>query len=89
MRRTFWGFLSPSDPPPALPKHPYRHAALAHGTLAVLIAGLGWATSSHVGRAMLTAVAYFVVATGWTWWRYRERERREAQEAETKEAEAR
>ncbi|MEP6892232.1 MAG: hypothetical protein ABI927_00505 [Gaiellaceae bacterium] len=65
-------------------KHPYRHAAIAHGILAIVILGLGWATSSHVGRAMLMALGYFVLATSWTWWRYRERERRDAREADAK-----
>jgi hypothetical protein len=63
-----------------LSKHPYRQAAIAHGTLASVIAGLGWATSSHVARSMLLAVGYFVLATGWTWWRYRARERHGAQQ---------
>lgn len=77
MKKASWGSRVPSHPAPALTSHPYRHAAIAHGTLAVVIAGLGWATSSHVGRTMLMALGYFVVATSWTWWRYRERERRE------------
>ena len=84
MRRSFWGFLEPSDPPPALTAHPYRHAAIAHGVLAVVILVFGWATSSHVGRTALMAIGYFVVATSWTWWRYRERDRREAEEVEAK-----
>ena len=84
MRKATWGQGSASHPPPPLTKHPYRHAALAHGTLAVIIAGLGWATSTHVARAMLLALGYFVLATGWTWWRHRERERREAQEVEAR-----
>ena len=74
MRRTFLGFLTHSDPVPALTKHPYRHAAIAHGMLALVIAALGWATSSHLGRTLLLAIGYFVVATSWTWWRYRTRE---------------
>ena len=86
MRKSFLGFLSHSDPPPALTKHPYRHAAIAHGTLAVVILGFGWATSSPVGRTALMALGYFVVATSWTWWRYREQGRRDtaAGEAEAK-----
>ena len=82
MKRTTWGLLERSDPPPALSKHPYRHAAIAHGTLGLIIAGLGWATSAHVGRTVLMALGYFVLATSWTWWRYWERERREAREVD-------
>ena len=81
MRKTTWSPGKLSHPPPALTKHPYRHAAIAHATLAVVIALLGWATSSHVGRTLLMALGYFIVATSWTWWRYRDRERREATEA--------
>ncbi len=79
MRKTSWSPKSLSHPSPALTKHPYRDAALAHGTLAAVIVGLGWATSSHVARAALMALGYFVVATGWTWWRLRDRERRDAE----------
>ena len=74
MRKSFWGIGLPPDPAPALTKHPYRHAAFAHGTLAVVILALGWATSSHLGRTLAMAVGYFVVATGWTWSRHRQRE---------------
>ena len=78
MKKSFWGIGLGPDPAPALTRHPYRHAAIAHGILAVTIAVLGWATSSHVARTLLMAVGYFVVATGWTWWRYREREKKTA-----------
>ncbi len=81
MRRSFWGIGLPPDPAPALTKHPYRHAAIAHGILALIIAGLGLATSSHVARTLLMAVGYFVLATSWTWWRYRVRERPEEADA--------
>ena len=78
MRKSFWGIGLPPDPAPALTKHPYRHAAIAHGILALIIAVLGWATSSHVSRTLLMAVGYFVLATGWTWSRYRRSEREAA-----------
>ena len=79
MKKTTWG---QGHPDPALTKHAYRHAAIAHGTLAVVIAGLGWATSSHVGRTLLMALGYFVLATSWTWWRYRQRERSDTREVD-------
>jgi len=50
--------------------------------LAGVIAVVGWAASAHVGQTLLLALGYFVVATSWTWWRYRERERREARKAD-------
>ena len=83
MRKTSWGQGPASHPAPALSKHPYRHAAITHGALATIIAALGWATSAHIGRTMLMALGYFVLATSWTWWRYRVRVRREAQEVES------
>ena len=83
MKRSSWG-LPRSDPPPALTKRPYRDAALAHGALAIVIAGLGWATSSHVVRNTVVAIGYFIVATGWTWWRFSVRQRREVEEAEAR-----
>ena len=78
MRKSFWGIGLGPDPAPALTRHPYRHAAIAHGILSLIIAVLGWATSSHVARTLLMAVGYFILATGWTWWRYRRSEREAA-----------
>ena len=74
MKRSFWGLLSPSDPLPATTKRPYRDAALVHGALAAAIVGFGWATGAGVGRAAAMAAGYFVLATGWTWWRLRRRQ---------------
>jgi hypothetical protein len=73
VKRPTIGMKPPTHPAPALTRHPYRHAAIAHGVLALVIAGLGWATAAHVGRTVLLALGYFVLATGWTWWRYRVR----------------
>ena len=57
----------------SLPRHPYRDTALLHGALALVIVVLAWATGAHVGKALVIAGAYFVVATLWSWWRFRER----------------
>jgi len=59
-----------------LPRHPYRDAAIFHAVLAVLIVVVSWVSGSHVGKALVVAGAYFVAATLWSWWRFRQRARR-------------
>jgi hypothetical protein len=56
-----------------LPARPYRSAVLVHGALALVIVGLGWATGTHLVRAVAMAAGYFALATGWTFWRLRRR----------------
>jgi len=41
----------------------------------VVIVVVAWATGAHVGKALVIAGAYFVAATLWSWWRFRERAR--------------
>jgi hypothetical protein len=41
--------------------------------LAVLIVLISWATGGELGRALVFATLYFVVATAWSWWRFRQR----------------
>lgn len=59
----------------SLPSHPYRDAAIFHGCLGVLIVVLAWITGGNGVRALGVAAAYFVVATAWSWWRFRQRAR--------------
>ena len=68
----------PDSPPRLLPRRPYRDAALFHGGLAVLIVVVGWLTGAKLGKSVVIAVAYFVAATMWSWWRFRQRARRPA-----------
>lgn len=56
-----------------LPKHPYRDAALINAILAVLLLLTAWFTGGEFGRALVFGVGYFVLATGWGWWRFRQR----------------
>ena len=65
-----------SDLPP--PSRPYRGAALLHGVLAAVILVLAAATDGDLGKAAIVAAGYFVVATGWSWFRFRQRESRPA-----------
>ena len=54
--------------------HPYRDAALLYAVLALVVVGLAFVTGGDMVRAVLVAVAFWVVATGWSWWRFRERQ---------------
>lgn len=59
-----------------IPAHPYRDTALVYGFLSALLVGLAWLTGGNPVRAILVAVAFFVVATGWSWWKFRGRIKR-------------
>ena len=61
-----------SDPRP-VPKHPYRDSVLLNLVLAGLIVLTSWATGGGLGRALLFATLYFLIATIWSWWRLRQR----------------
>jgi len=63
-----------SDLPPL--RHPYRATALLHAGLAVVILAFAGLTGGDVARAIGFAIGYFVLATGWSWFRLRQRERR-------------
>ncbi len=56
-----------------LPRRPYRDSAIFYGALAVVIVIVAVATGGNLLQAILVAVAAFVLATGWSWWRFRER----------------
>ena len=56
-----------------IPAHPYRDTAIVYGAMAAILVLVAWLTGGDVARAGLVAVAFFVVATAWTWWRFRER----------------
>ena len=68
-RRLQWD--DPSAPPP--PKHPFRDSALLYAAMALVILVVAWITGGSVARAVVFAVAAFVGATAWSWWRWRER----------------
>jgi hypothetical protein len=69
----------PDEP---LPRHPYRDSAIFHLVLAGLIVLVAWATAGNLGRAVGFAVGFFVIATAWSWWRWRERLIEEQRRAE-------
>ena len=63
-----------------LPARPYRNSAIFYFVLAVVIVLAALVTGGSVGRAALVALAFFVVATGYSWWRWRARAERQARE---------
>ncbi len=61
-----------------IPQHPYRSAAIFHGALALVIVVLSGVSSTGLAKGAAIALAYFVAATGWSWWRFRGRIRQRA-----------
>jgi Flp pilus assembly protein TadB len=55
------------------PKRPYRDTAIFYGVLAAIVVVVALVTGGDLSRALVIAAAFFVVATGWSWWRFRER----------------
>ena len=57
-----------------LPRLPYRYSVMLIFGLACLIVLIAWATGGDLGRALVFAALYFVIATAWAWWRSRQRQ---------------
>ncbi len=68
----------PFAPDLPLPKRPFRDSALFNAVLAILIVAVSWFTGGTPWKAVVVAIAFFVVATAWSWWRFRVRLEREA-----------
>ena len=80
-RKLQWGL--PDRPPP---KHPYRDTLLVYGGFALVIVVIAWATGGGVVRAVVIAALFYVVASAWNIYRWRERLRvaaRQEEETET------
>jgi membrane protein implicated in regulation of membrane protease activity len=56
-----------------LPKHPYRDTVVVYGAMAIVLVLVAWATGGELGRAAIVASAFFVLATAWSWSRWRRR----------------
>jgi hypothetical protein len=56
-----------------LPRHPFRDSAILYAVLAVFIVAVSLLTGGGFGKGLAIAVGFFVVATGWSWWRFRQR----------------
>ncbi len=65
-----------SDPP--TPPRAYRGSAIVHAVLALVILLVAAISGGGLVKAVVVAAAYFLIATGWTWFRFRQREARGA-----------
>jgi Flp pilus assembly protein TadB len=66
-RRLRWDVSSPP------PKHPFRDSAILYGVFAVIIVIVAWASGSSPATGIVVAVAFYVLAVGWSWWRWNDR----------------
>jgi Na+/melibiose symporter-like transporter len=60
------------------PSRPYRGSAMLHAVLALVILVVAMVSGGDLVKAVLVAGAYFVIATAWVWFRFRQRESRAA-----------
>jgi membrane protein implicated in regulation of membrane protease activity len=65
-----------------VPRHPYRDSAIFYAVLAALIVGVALLTGGGMKRAFAFAAIFFVLATGWSWWKWRQRLAAQAADAE-------
>jgi Flp pilus assembly protein TadB len=56
------------------PRLAYRYSVMVIFALACLIVLIAWATGGDLGRAVVFAAGYFLIATAWAWWRARQRQ---------------
>jgi hypothetical protein len=54
-----------------LPEHPYRSSAIFYGVLSAILLGVTYWTGGGMLRAVLVAAGFFVIATAFTWYRFR------------------
>ena len=71
--------MSPSKPP--LPKRPFRDSALFYAGIAIVFVVIVFATGGDMSVAVPVAAGCFLVATGYAWWRFRQRLRLEEDKA--------
>jgi Flp pilus assembly protein TadB len=67
-RRLRWDL--PESPPP---KHPYRDTAFVYLGFALLIVLVAWLTGGPLGRAVVLAALFFVIAYAFSVWRWHRR----------------
>ena len=56
-----------------IPRRPYRDSIVLYAVLAVVIVVVAAATGGSILRALLFALGFFALATGWSWYRWRAR----------------
>ena len=72
-----------------VPKRPFRDSAIFYGVLSILFVLVVWATGGAVlprwddeqreVGGLLIATLFFLVATGYSWWRFKQRIEEEEQ----------
>jgi membrane protein DedA with SNARE-associated domain len=72
-----------------VPKRPFRDSAIFYGVLSILFVVVVWATGGAVLPrwddeqreigGLLIAIVFFLVATAYSWWRFRQRIEEEEQ----------
>jgi len=63
-----------------IPKRPFRDSALFYAALAIVFVVVVAISGGNLMLAIPVAVALFVVATGYAWWKFRQRMRFEERE---------
>jgi nicotinamide riboside transporter PnuC len=71
-----------SEKPP-LPKRPFRDSAIFYAVITLVFVLLVLVTGGDLSVAIPVALACFVVATGYAWWKFKQR--LEAEEEEEQE----
>jgi membrane protein implicated in regulation of membrane protease activity len=61
-----------------VPKRPYRDSVIVYAVFSLIIVGVAVLTGGDLAKAIVVAAAFFVIATAWSWWRFRERIARES-----------
>jgi hypothetical protein len=59
------------------PAHPFRDSVVVYGLLAGVVVGVTAVTGGNMRAALVIAPTLFVVATAYSWWRWRQRDREE------------
>jgi Flp pilus assembly protein TadB len=62
-----------------VPERAFRDSAIFYAVLACAIVGFGVLTDNDLVQTIVIAVAFFVLATGYSWWRFRQRLAREGE----------
>ena len=60
-----------------MPQRPFRNSAIFYALLACVVVGFGVLTGNDLTQTIVIAVVFFVIATGYSWWRFRQRLARE------------
>jgi Flp pilus assembly protein TadB len=65
-------------PPARMPKRPFRDSAIFYAVLAGAVVVVSILTGGSILRSVVVAVGFFLVATAYSWWRFRRRLERES-----------